>query len=90
MAETHDGAATPAGSDPEAPDSGLNLTDSDIVRHMDQGATLYKARGQSSAELQTPDKGLVRVPASAIELLKEQDQIEPVGGVATGYFRRKD
>ena len=68
----------------------MSLSASDIVRYMDDGATLYKAAGKSRAELHVPDKGVVNLPESAIDVLMEKHQIEPAAGVATGYFRRRN
>ena len=84
------GGTPPLKPDTEVVYTELNLSASDIVRYMDEGATLYKAAGKSRAELQVPEKGVVNPPESAVDVLMEQHQIEPAAGVATGYFRRRD
>jgi hypothetical protein len=72
--------------DTEAVYTELNLSASDIVRYMEGGATLYKAAGKSRAELHVPDKGVVNLPESAIDVLIEQHQIGASRGCSNRLF----
>jgi hypothetical protein len=75
----------PLRKDYEAAISEISLSSSDVTRYMDEGATLIREFGQSSAQLRTADN-IFFVPASIIDSLIDQHQIEAVVG---GHFRRK-
>jgi hypothetical protein len=66
----------------------VNMSASDILERMAQGAKLYRGFGQADAELTIPEKGIVFVPPAIFDSLMSEQKIGPEGGVAAGYYRR--
>ena len=66
----------------------VNMSASDILVHMAQGAKLYRGFGQAEAELRIPEKGVVFVPPAIFDSLVSEQKIRPEGGVAAGYYHR--
>lgn len=60
----------------------IDLTAANIVRHLENGATLQ--RHEDVVELDIPDTGSVRVPVAIFDSLVEQNRIEKCAG---GFYK---